>query len=137
MRDAAICLVVLLGSWLTAVGQAVPQWKVVQVGSVIQSASIPLTTIFTPSGRGTYRLSASLSVKPGSHGDSVAIYFIWKDVSHQGGSAFFAADNNVFVASLTPVMFNPLAGSAVSYEVTSGVTGTGEYDLEFTIERLE
>jgi hypothetical protein len=141
MRNTAICLSVILGSWVAALGQnPVPQWKVVQAVSLTQNTSVPTTTIFTPTESGVYRLSAYMSIKPDNQTDAGIVgEFAWTDTSHQAAAVPFGlpeGDNSLFF-SVVPTMFRPLVGIPVTYFLNSTVSGTGQYNLVFTIEKLE
>jgi hypothetical protein len=72
MRNIAICLIVILCSWVTALGQSgVPQWKVVQTLKLAnQTAEISGATLFTPTTSvGMYRVALYISCGPTAVGD--------------------------------------------------------------------
>jgi len=143
MRNTAICLIVILGSWITAQGQnPVPQWRVVQAVSMLQNAPIPTTTIFTPTQPGTYRLSGYMSLKPeNNETEFVNAEFYWTDASHHVASGTMqvpvGCSDCPLWTSMVPIMFKPLPGVPVNFYTTVTGVGTGQYDLVFTIEQLE
>src|SRR5579863_1583158 len=62
MRRSTCCLlVVLLGSWMSSVGQNAPTFASPKIVATFerldQTADLPLTTIYTPPKSGTFRIS--------------------------------------------------------------------------------
>ena len=92
MRNVVIYLVVVLGSWLTVVAQAVPQWKVVQVVQIVQQITpVAVTTLFTPTDAGLYRVVAYMSTE-GAKNSGWEMVMLWDDLT--GLQAAFAVSAN-------------------------------------------
>jgi len=98
---------------------------------------IPQTAVFTPSETGLYRLSGYMetSVPYGQGNGSYNVSFYWTDGEHVQGVALGvqsmlgpAQINQTFIAR---------AGTPVLYSTYTSFTPTGNYDLFFTIEKLE
>jgi hypothetical protein len=109
-----------------------------------QTATIPLTTLFTPKEDGLYRLSAYFVIESNVNANALwAFQFIWTD---HGGSAnrvvTLVANQNAPPPSSfqqTVTAFNARAGAPVSYVVTPSNPPPQDatYDLYFTVEKLE
>jgi hypothetical protein len=140
MRNTAIGLVVIFGGWLTAIAQVVPQWKVVQVVQIVQQNSVvPVTTLFTPTDAGLYRVVAYMSTEGAKNGGWQMV-MLWNDLT--GLQAAFSTSANTgnglkAWGSTQVVTFSPKPGNPVTYSVVEEGNVANRYNLTFTIEQLE
>ncbi len=134
MRKATICLLVVLCLWGATSWRGQPQWRVVQyVALTAQTAPISQTTIFTPTERGVYRLTAYLSA--GGNQANWEWLFNWNDLD--GGSFQTGLDSSDGPSELGAMVFAPQPGIPVTYATTAKPQLHGGYDLLFTIEQLQ
>lgn len=144
MRNATICLLLILCS-MAAFGQNQPQWKVVNaVALTNQTAPIAQKTLFTPTAPGLYRLDAYLSATnlPGQQNDpSWSFLLIYVDLmTGQGeGAGMIVQANGVSTSYIGSYVFSIQPGTPVSYLVSASdpPPANSEYSLAFTIEQLE
>jgi hypothetical protein len=131
------------------IGTATP--VIVARGKLLnQTAPIPVTTLFTPSARGLYRLSVyGTTTKADPTSTSGYNYnLFWTDIS--GASNYyldaiasfdsFAGNWNQTCCAVPTGMevFQAEEGTAVTYQVTqSGPPDKAIYSLYWTVERLE
>jgi hypothetical protein len=137
MRNGSICLIVILAFGLTAAGQApTKKWKVVQVVQLTeQTATIPATTIFTPTTVQLYRLSVYLDC--GGHGVDSGEYWEFQ-VGWTSNGGGLSGSCGAGGASGQTVPFIGKVGTPVFYEIEAGPrTATFPYTLELAIEQLE
>jgi hypothetical protein len=157
MRNAIFLLAILLGSSPSGFKQAAISQSptndhrhvdspriVAKFARTGQTATIPLTTLFTPEEDGLYRLSAYFVMESNISANSDWVFqFIWTD---HGGSAnsvaTLAANQNAAPPSSfqqTVIAFNARAGAPVSYvvEPSTNPPQNATYDLYFTVEKLE
>jgi len=140
MRNTAICLVVILGAWLTAIAQEAPQWKVVQVVQIVQqNTPVAVTTLFTPTDAGLYRVVAYMSTEGAKNAGWQMVMF-WDDLT--GLQAAFSISANTggglkAWGSTQVVTFSPKPGNPVTYSVVQEGAVANRYNLTFTIERLQ
>jgi hypothetical protein len=137
MQKAAICFVVILGSWVTALAQApAHQWKVVQVVHLTQQASaIPATTLFTPTKIGLYRVTLANSCE-GEGGDSQPPYWDLLLTSKATGNVDVECDAGSAGTNLITLDLKPGAPVTYSSMPTSG-TPTFAYDVDIIVEQFQ
>jgi hypothetical protein len=134
MRKAIVLLGLLLFA-SAAVAQTQPQWKVIQsVTLTKQTAEIPVTTLFTPTAEGFYRVSAYISAG-GPTGGNWTLYFQWTDI--MGGVPLYGAqvyfdDGSNFDSAMFTFVEKP--GTPFTY-YTNGTAGS--YNIAFTVEQLK
>jgi len=135
MRKTTMSLLVLLCLWGATSWQGQPQWRVVQhVVLTRQTAPISQTTVFTPTERGVYRLSAYLSAG-GSPQANWEWSFYWNDLDGVGFQT--SLDSSDGPSQVGAMIFAPQPGVPVTYATTSNPQPHGGYDLLFTIEQLQ
>jgi hypothetical protein len=130
MLKATIYLLMLL-SPLASFGQNQRQWKVIKVVAVSQDTPIALTTLFTPTKDTLYRVTASL-VNLGQ--DTWTLTFNWEDPLLSFPASFSTGGPTIDCSAA--LMMVAKAGAPVSYAV-SPFSGTGGFELVFTVEQLE
>lgn len=144
MRNATICLLVLLCSSGITVGQTkVPQWRVVYAITLKrQSSEIPQTTLFTPTRIGVYRFNcymAGFSHQAQPSGWNAR--FMWQDVAGtaEGFTIGGSLGTHIFSGWINPVMFSPRSGTPFTYFVgaTDPPPENAFYDLACTVEQLK
>lgn len=146
-----LCVAVLLLPTF-ALAQGVSPQIVARAKLTHQTATIPTTTIYTPTQTGLYRLSiyATVSKSDPNSGSNWIVGVWYTDDSGQqqplGGllegynsvPGMFTIQN--FLTSLggPTVTFNAKAGTPVTYSVTeNGPPDNSAYSLYYTLERLE
>ncbi len=114
-----------------------------------QTAAIPVTTLFTATASGLYRLSVYGSTTTADPSSLTAYSYnlYWTDISGatnrdldviDGGGNVAGIWNQSFTYPTGTEVFQAEAGTAVTYEVTqSGQPDTTVYALYWTVERLE
>jgi hypothetical protein len=152
MRNIAICLIVILCSWVTALGQSgVPQWKVVQTLKLAnQTAEISGATLFTPTTSvGMYRVALYISCGPTAVGDGTFdAYVNWEVGGYKkaGGLslsgppifAYCASSVSQVGAGSQTAVINPRAGVPIAYSVyPAGPNPQESYDLVIVVEQLQ
>jgi len=128
MRKATMCLLMLLCS-LPAFGQNQRQWKVVRHRAVAGlTVKIPLTTLFTPTKPGFYRLCAYISSTGGIK--TWQLDWQWTDI------AGTLLEGSIVGGNPSQVVFLlvPKGGTPVVYS-TEGQGGS--YNIVYTIEQLQ
>jgi hypothetical protein len=136
MRSLAISLIVILGSWATALGQnPVPQWKVVQVLHLTNQASpITTTTIFTPTKIALYRLTLLIACG-GEHGNGQPPFWQLQAAWNSGNTQGSCDAGSGSGPSVIPI--SPMVGTPLTYSVTEeDGTPTVPYDIYIVIEQL-
>jgi hypothetical protein len=140
MRKMAICLIVILGSWVAAFGQTpLPQWKVVQaVHLVEQTSTIPSTILFTPTAAGLYRVNVTATCGGASHtsGPSWSVVVNWATTKTSGGQSFVhCLEGNGYGTNAQ--VFSPEVGLPVTYSVINSNNPTFGYEFYIVIEKLQ
>ena len=134
MRKATICLAMLLCS-LAANGQQQPQWKVVQsIVLLKQTAPIPVTTLFTPTAPGMFRVSAEIT--PTNSSGTWFVSVLWKDQlrPNQVYSCYNSCDGGYPEFLSTTMMVSK--DSPIQY-YASPWNEVGGYNLFIVLEQLE
>jgi hypothetical protein len=146
---ALLFAVVALTSFVSPVGAspgALPTPMIVAKGKLVnQTATIPQTTIFTPSATGLYRLNAYMvETVPGSPNIYWAFNLFWTDDAGpevNPDNMFLAAVGGFGTPTWTPgsvSIFRAEAGQPISYSVTlAGGVDSGTYSLYYVLEKLE
>lgn len=142
MRKSVICLlVIVVGSWVSSVGQQVPQWKVIKEYHVVGGTKAIGLSLFTPEANGFYRASVYMAVY--SSADQNAGFATQIDWTDRTGAEASINDFPILSGGSTwqavgPTLFSPKVGSLVlaRLELSDPPPVDATYDVVFTIEKL-
>jgi hypothetical protein len=135
MRKATLGLLIVLCLSGATSWQGQPQWRVIQhVVLTEQTAPISQTTVFTPTKRSVYRLSAYFSAG-GSPQANWEWFFYWNDLDGTGFQT--SLDSSDGPSELGAMIFASQPGVPVTFATIPNPQPHGGYDLLFTIEELE
>jgi hypothetical protein len=133
----------LTGSQSAAVPAATSAPIIARVALTNQTATIPKTTIFTPTQSGIYRVSPYMGTTQPNNNGFWYFDFYWTDdggtrsagqMLSLGSQGFGQDPNGSVVGSFT---FRAIAGQPVSYDVSACCGASGAYELFFVVERVE
>jgi hypothetical protein len=115
---------------------------------VNQTAPIPITTIFTPSQTGLYRLSLYMTTTKRAPLQAWNFNLFWTDdagaetdyvLIAQGGSPPYAYGTNPYYGTWPGqvITFEAVAGTPVNYSVIQTGPGDSAYSEYYVVEQLE
>jgi hypothetical protein len=140
MRKAAICAIVIFGSWVAPLAQApVHEWKVVQVVQLTKETSeIPTTTIFTPTEVGLYRVNILMACG-GAKGHGGANSPSWQLAFYYGANSnhFEVGCGGGSNGGSVPYLISPSAGTPATYAVAGVLSPPFSYDVDIIIEQFQ
>lgn len=117
-----------------------PTMIVKQVSLTGKNATIPLTTLFTPSSNGTYRVSAYQVDSQSSVSGTLSTTISWMDETSTSQNATPAPNLSLTIIggfSQGSIYIDSKSGQNISYQATlSGVSGNPKYSLYITVEKL-
>jgi hypothetical protein len=110
--------------------------EVASVSVTAQTTTVPLTTLFTPSADGLFRISVYMSSSP-SAGSTWAYALFWTDDIKARNSGRQQLSPGVFSSLSVPV--RGLAGQPLSYSISAGASNPpgATYNLSITVEQLQ
>jgi hypothetical protein len=118
---------------------------VAKVSLTGQTASIPTTTLLTPTRDGLYRVSGYIDLTTGSSGGAVDFYLSWTDgagleeCSQEGNGACFSVAAYAvppFLDNSATILVRAKAGTPITYSINYGVVPGVVYDVFVTVEQL-
>ena len=106
-----------------------------------QAHGIPPTGLLTPTGDGTFRISAYLTTSKPTSADAGEwqLYFRWNDGLRANHWVIATASSPGTNAGNGTVVVHAIAGQPVEYRtaIVAGTTGGMKYDLYIVLEQLQ
>lgn len=141
MRKTVLALFVIAVSLCGSSFAQQLQWKIIkEVHITSGTATIPLTTLFTPELKGLYRLSVYVSAPSSSQTGDWTLDVTWFDEpTGLGQDLLVPIVSSGFgqVNGTSETLFTPKPGTPVQFDIReSEPPPTGSYNFAFTIEKL-